>query len=169
MSDRVLSYAYWQFWRNTDDADVPRFLKLFTDLPLDEIAKLEALSGSEINEAKKVLATEATRLLHGDSSAAEATETARLAFEKGAASNTLPGVDVALADLEDGIPAFRLFAMAGLARSNSEARRLIRGGGARINDVHVKEEDQRVTLADLHDGAIKLSSGRKHHRLVRVG
>jgi tyrosyl-tRNA synthetase len=166
--DRLSPYDYWQFWRNTEDDDVGRFLRLFTDLPLTEIARLEALGGAEINEAKKLLATEATRLAHGADAAAEAAETARRAFEEGEAVDTLPGVDVPRVDLEAGIPAFRLFAIAGLAGSNGEARRLIRGGGARINDVPVKDEGQTVTAADLYDDAIKLSAGRKHHRLVRA-
>jgi tyrosyl-tRNA synthetase len=166
--DRVSPYEYWQFWRNTEDADVGRFLRLFTDMPLGEIARLEKLGGAEINEAKKILATEATQLAHGAAAAAGAAETARLAFEEGEAADTLPGVDVARADLEAGIPAFRLFALAGLAATNGEARRLIRGGGARINDVPVKDEGQTVTAADLYDDAIKLSAGRKHHRLVRA-
>jgi tyrosyl-tRNA synthetase len=166
--DRLSPYEYWQFWRNTEDADVGRFLRLFTDLSLAEIARLEKLGGAEINEAKKVLATEATGLAHGAQAAAEAAETARLAFEEGEAADTLPGVDVPRVDLEAGIPAFRLFAIAGLAASNGEARRLIRGGGARINDIPVKDEGQTVTAADLHDDAIKLSAGRKHHRLVRA-
>jgi tyrosyl-tRNA synthetase len=166
--DRVPPYDYWQFWRNTDDADVGRFLRLFTDLPLAEIARLEGLGGAEINEAKKVLATEATRLAHGTAAAAVAADTARLAFEEGEAADTLPGVDVPRTELEAGIPAFRLFALAGLAGSNGEARRLIRGGGARLNDMPVKDEGLTVTVADLRDDAIKLSAGRKHHRLVRV-
>ena len=166
--DRLSPYDYWQFWRNTEDEDVGRFLRLFTDLSLPEIARLEHLDGAEINEAKKVLATEATRLAHGAEAAADAAETARLAFEEGEAVDTLPGVDVARVELEAGIPAFRLFALAGLAGSNGEARRLIRGGGARINDVPIKDEGQIVTAADLHDNAIKLSAGRKHHRLVRA-
>ena len=116
-----------------------------------------------------MLATEATTLAHGAEAAAEAAETARLAFEEGEAADTLPSVDVPRGELEAGIPAFRLFAMAGLAGSNGEARRLIRGGGARINDVPVKDEGHTVTVADLHDDAIKLSAGRKHHRLVRAG
>ena len=124
-ADRVSPYEYWQFWRNTEDADVGRFLRLFTDLPLDEIRRLEALGGTEINEAKKILATEATTLAHGAEQAAVAGETARLAFEEGEAAATLPGVDLPAADLEVGIPAFRLFALAGLAASNSDARRLI--------------------------------------------
>jgi tyrosyl-tRNA synthetase len=166
--NRLAPYEYWQFWRNTEDEDVGRFLRLFTDLALPEIARLEALRGAEINEAKKVLATEATRLAHGAAAAAEAAETARLAFEEGEAADMLPGMDVPRAELESGIPAFRLFAMAGLAASFGEARRLIRGGGARINDTPVKDEGQTVTVADLHDDTIKLSAGRKHHRLVRV-
>jgi tyrosyl-tRNA synthetase len=166
--DRLSPYDYWQFWRNTEDADVSRFLRLFTDLKLPEIARLEKLGGAEINEAKKVLATEATRLAHGAEEAAAAAETARLAFEEGEAADTLPSVEVPRSDLAAGIPAFRLFALSGLAGSNGEARRLIRGGGARINDIPVRDEGQTVTDADLHGDAIKLSSGRKHHRLVRV-
>ena len=167
-ADRLSPYDYWQFWRNTEDEDVGRFLRLFTDLPLPEIARLETLGMAEINEAKKLLATEATRLAHGAAAAAAAAETARRAFEQGEAADTLPGVDVPRGELEAGIPAFRLFTIAGLAASNGEARRLIRGGGARINDVPVTDEGRAVTAADLHDNAIKLSAGRKQHRLVRA-
>jgi tyrosyl-tRNA synthetase len=167
--DRVSAYDYWQFWRNTEDADVGRFLRLFTDIPLSDIARLEALPGAEINEAKKILATEATALAHGRMAADAAGETARLAFEEGEAADTLPGVSVPHADLRDGIPAFRLFAIAGLAASNGEARRLIRGGGARVNDAPVTEEGQLISLLDAKEGAIKLSAGRKQHRLVRAG
>jgi tyrosyl-tRNA synthetase len=167
-ADRLSPYDYWQFWRNTEDEDVGRFLRLFTDLPLPEIARLETLGMAEINEAKKLLATEATRLAHGTDAAAAAAETARRAFEHGEAADTLPGVDVPRGELEAGIPAFRLFTIAGLAASNGEARRLIRGGGARINDVPVTDEGRAVTAADLHDNAIKLSAGRKQHRLVRA-
>jgi tyrosyl-tRNA synthetase len=166
--DRLAPYDYWQFWRNTEDADVGRFMRLFTDLPLDEIARLEALGGAEINEAKKVLATEATGLAHGADAAADAADTARRAFEEGEAAETLPGIAVPRRELEAGIPAFRLFALAGLVGSNGEGRRLIRGGGARINDMPVKDEGHTVTLADLHGDAIKLSAGRKQHRLVRA-
>jgi tyrosyl-tRNA synthetase len=168
-ANRVSPYEYWQFWRNTDDADVGRFLRLFTDLPLDEIARLEALRGAEINEAKKVLATEATRLVHGREAAGMAADTARATFEEGQAAETLPSVTVAAAELAAGIPAFRLFAEAGLAGSGGEARRLIRGGGARVNDAAIADEARPITLADLQDGTIKLSAGRKQHRLVRVG
>jgi tyrosyl-tRNA synthetase len=166
-ADRVSPYEYWQFWRNADDADVGRFLRLFTDLPLAEVGRLEALGGAEINEAKKVLATEATALAHGRAAADAAADTARATFEEGEAAASLPSATVRRADLEAGIPAFRLFAEAGLAASGGEARRLIRGGGARLNDVLVADEAAPITLADLRDGVLKLSAGRKHHRLVR--
>jgi len=168
-ADRLAPYDYWQFWRNTEDADVGRFLRLFTDLELAEIARLERLGGADINEAKKILATEATALAHGRAAAESAAETARRAFEEGEAAASLPSVTVATADLAAGIPAFRLFAEAGLVASNGEARRLIRGGGARVNDITVSDESQLISGADLHEGAVKLSAGRKHHRLVRPG
>lgn len=168
-ADRLLPYEYWQFWRNTEDADVGRFLRLFTDLPVGEIARLEALGGAEINQAKKILANEATALAHGRDAADGVAETARRAFEQGEAPNTLPSIDIPAAELSAGIPAFRLFALAGLATSNGEARRLIRGGGARVNDVAVTDEGQLIGTPDLRDGAIKLSAGRKHHRLVHPG
>ena len=167
--DRLSPYDYWQFWRNTEDADVGRFLRLFTDSPLDEIARLEALGGAEINEAKKILANEATSLAHGREKSAVAAETARLAFEEGTAANTLPSADIPHAELEAGVPAFRIFTQAGLAASNGESRRLIRGGGARVNDVAVTDEGQVIGLADMRDGVIKLSAGRKQHKLVRAG
>jgi len=167
-ADRLSPYDYWQFWRNTEDADVARFLRLFTDVPLDEVARLGALGGAEINEAKKLLATEATALAHGRAAAEQAAETARRAFEEGQAAETLPGITVAAAELAAGIPAFRLFVEAGLAASNGEARRLIRGGGARLNDAPITDEARPIGAADLCDGAIKLSAGRKLHRLVRA-
>jgi tyrosyl-tRNA synthetase len=167
-ADRLSPYDYWQFWRNTEDADVGRFLRLFTDLPLPEIARLEALGGAEINEAKKILATEATALAHGLDQAAQAAETARRAFEEGEATTTLPTVTVPFEDLRTGVPAFRLFALAGLAASNAEARRLIRGGGAKVNNEIVTEEGQLLAADLLRDGAIKLSAGRKQHRLVKI-
>jgi tyrosyl-tRNA synthetase len=166
-ADRLSAYDYWQFWRNTEDADVGRFLRLFTDLPLAEIARLETLGGAEINEAKKILATEATALAHGNVLAMEAAETARRAFEEGEAAATLPTVTVPSSDLLAGIPAFRLFAITGLAASNADARRLIRGGGARVNDEVVTDEGVPVTTEALRNGAIKLSAGRKQHRLVK--
>ncbi len=167
-AERLSPYDYWQFWRNTEDADVGRFLRLFTELPLAEITRLEALAGSGINEAKKVLATEATALAHGRAAAEAAADTAREVFEAGGAGEALPQVAVARDALARGIPAFELFARAGLATSNGEARRLIKGGGARINDALVASEMQPVSLADLDpQGHIKLSAGRKRHALVR--
>ena len=167
-ADRLSPYDYWQFWRNTEDADVGRFLRLFTDVPLPEIARLEALPGAGINEAKKVLATAATTLAHGAEAANAAAETARQAFEDGAAADTLPTHTVAAADLQAGIAAIRLFADSGLVSSLGEARRLIRGGGARVNDVALTDEAAVVSVADLRDGAVKLSAGKKQHRLVRA-
>ena len=166
-ADRLSPYDYWQFWRNTDDADVGRFLRLFTDVPLPEIARLEALPGAGINEAKKVLATAATGLAHGTAAAEAAAETARRAFEEGAAADTLPTHTVAAADLEAGIAAIRLFADSGLVSSLGEARRLVRGGGARVNDLALTDEAATVSASDLRDGAVKLSAGKKQHRLVR--
>ncbi len=166
-ADRLSPYDYWQFWRNTEDADVGRFLRLFTDLPLDEVARLDALGGAEVNEAKKRLATEATALAHGSAAAAAAAETARRTFEQGAADAALPTHLVAADALAAGIPVVRLLAESGLASSGGEARRLVRGGGARVNDVPVADEAALVTAADLRDGAVKLSAGRKQHRLVR--
>ena len=171
-ADRLGPYDYWQFWRNTEDADVGRFLRLFTDIPLEEAARLEALGGAEVNEAKKVLATEATGLAHGPAAAAEAAEAARRTFgqkggEQGAADAALPTYLVAADALAAGIPVVRLLAECGLASSGGEARRLVRGGGARVNDVPVADETALVTAADMRDGAVKLSAGRKQHRLVR--
>ena len=166
--ERLSAYGYWQYWRNTEDADVGRFLRLFTDLALDEIARLEALRGAEINDAKKVLATEATRLAHGEDAALAAARTAAQTFEQGELGEALPEVAVPSTELEGGVAAFRLFSLAGLCASNGEARRLIRGGGARINDVLVEAEDRPVGIGDLTaDGVIKLSAGRKRHALVR--
>ena len=170
LSEKRLShFDYWQFWRNSDDADVGRFLRLFTDLPLDEIRRLEALEGQEINEAKKLLANEATRLCRGEAAAQQAAETARQTFEQGSVSADLPTITVARARLEAGVPFYELLREAGLAASNGEARRLIKGGGARANDVAIAAETQAATLADLADGVIKLSAGRKRHALVKVG
>ena len=166
--DRLSSYEYWQFWRNTEDADVSRFLKLFTELPLDEIARLSKLADSEINEAKKILATEATALCHGRTAAEAAAETARAVFERGESGTDLPHIAVPRDRLVHGVPLVELLVNAGLATSNGEARRLIRGGGARLNDVVISTEAQVISLADVADGgAIKLSAGRKRHALVR--
>ncbi len=167
-AERLSPYEYWQYWRNTEDADVGRFLRLFTELPLPEIARLERLADAEINEAKKVLATEATALCHGRAAAEAAAETARSVFEAGGAGGALPQIALPRDVLARGLPAFELFVRAGLAASNGEARRLIKGGGARLNDAVVTGEMQPVTLADIDaQGVIKLSSGRKRHALVR--
>ena len=166
--DKLSAWDYWQFWRNTEDADVGRFLKLFTELPLDEIAKLEALQGAEINEAKKILANEVTRMAHGAAAATQAAETARKTFEEGAAADTLPTVEIPAAELAAGIAAFALFARIGLAASNGEARRLIKGGGAKLNDQTIGEEGQVIGLDQAKDGVIKLTAGKKRHLLVRV-
>ncbi len=171
IDDGLLSpYDYYQFWRNTDDKDVGRFLRLFTELPLDEIARLEALEGAELNEAKKRLALEATMLCHGVASAEAAAETARRTFEEGGIGADLPVIDIPRDELAAGVPAFKLFQRAGLAPSGGEARRLIQGGGARLNDQTLNGETTLITLADLGaSGAIKLSAGRKRHALVRPG
>jgi tyrosyl-tRNA synthetase len=167
-SDRLSPYEYFQFWRNTADADVGRFLRLFTELPLDEIAKLEALQDAGINEAKKILAHEATKLCHGEAAALEAGETAKATFEDGTQGTALPTVDIAKADLAAGIPAFEAMVKAGLANSNGEARRLIRGGGGRVNDVVISDESQTISTADINaDGAIKFSAGKKRHVLAK--
>jgi tyrosyl-tRNA synthetase len=168
-AERFSPYAYYQYWRNADDADVGRFLKLFTDLPLGEIARLEALAGSEINEAKKVLALEATRLLHGDAAASDAAETARKTFEQGGIGEDLPTVEISAAEFGAGIPAWSLFQKAGLAESNSEARRLVRGGGAKLNDAKVEDENLNVQASAAVGGVIKLSAGKKRHAIVKVG
>lgn len=160
-------FDYWQFWRNTEDADVGRFLKLFTDLPVEECERLGALEGAEINEAKKILATEATAICHGRTAAEEAAETARKVFEQGSTTAALPEVDLPANMLAEGLPAFRVFQEAGLAASGGEARRLIRGGGGRVNDVVISDENQVFTLEDLREGTLKVSSGKKKHILIR--
>jgi tyrosyl-tRNA synthetase len=167
-ADMRSPYDFWQFWRNTEDADVVRFLKLFTDVPMDEVERLAKLEGAEINDAKKVLADEATKMCHGEAAAAEAAETARKAFEEGVFAEGLPTISIAKADLEAGKSVIDLFVDAGLSASKGEARRLIRGGGARVNDQKLDDEAATVTLADLNaDGVVKLSSGKKKHALVR--
>ncbi|MFQ5954443.1 MAG: tyrosine--tRNA ligase [Kiloniellales bacterium] len=168
-AELVSPYDYYQYWRNTHDADVGRFLRLFTELPLDEVARLEALEGAALNEAKRTLAFEATRLCHGKPAAEQAAETARRTFDEGAAAAGLPTLELARAELESGVAAFELMRRAGLAASNGEARRLIRQGGGRINDRAVGDETRTVTLADLNaKGLIKLSAGKKRHALVRA-
>ena len=166
-ADLMSAYDYWQFWRNTEDADVGRFLKLFTDLPLAEVARLEAMEGAGINEAKKVLADEATRLLHGPEAAHAARAAAEKLFEQGVSSADLPTVEIARADLEAGVPLANLAESAGLAASRSEARRLAQGGGLRLNDIAEPDAGRLVTLSDLKDGALKLAAGKKKVVLLK--
>ncbi|HWA63033.1 MAG TPA: tyrosine--tRNA ligase [Caulobacteraceae bacterium] len=167
-AERLSPYDYWQMWRNTEDADVVKFLKLFTELPLDEIAKLGALAGAEINEAKKVLAGEATALLHGREAAETAAAAAKAAFEEGRLSEDLPTVEIPRADLEAGLALAAITADAGLAASRGEARRLAQGGGLRVNDAVEKDGQRVLTPADLNaDGVIKLGAGRKKIVLVK--
>ncbi|WP_442577692.1 tyrosine--tRNA ligase [Mesorhizobium sp. ASY16-5R] len=166
--DLFSPYDFWQYWRNTEDADVERFLKIFTRLPLDEIARLAALGGNEINEAKKVLATEATAIVHGRDAAEQAAETARKTFEEGALADTLPTIEVSGSELQAGIGLLALLVKAGLAASNGEARRHVQGGAVRLNDQPVQDERRSVTSADVtSDGVAKLSVGKKKHVLVR--
>jgi tyrosyl-tRNA synthetase len=169
--DLMTPYDYWQFWRNTDDADVGRFLRLFTTLPPDDIRRLEALRGAEINEAKKVLATEASALLHGREAALEAAETARTTFEEGAIAETLPTVEIAAGLLEAGLGVLTAFGpdYARLVPSTSEARRQVRSGGLKVNDRAVTDERGVLRVADLtREGVIKLSFGKKKHVLLRA-
>jgi len=161
------AYDFWQYWRNTEDADVGRFLRLFTELPMDEIKRLEVLEGADLNEAKKILATNVTALCHGSVAAEAAQATAQETFEAGGAGADLPTVDIAAENLQQGIAAFDLFHQAGLANSKGEARRLIKGGGAKVNDAAVNNEMQEIGTNDLNaDGFIKLSAGKKRHVLV---
>lgn len=165
---QLSAYDYWQYWRNSEDADVGRFLRLFTTLPMDEIARLAALQGADINEAKKVLATEATALIHGREKAQAAAETARITFEQGQTAGDLPTVEIARSDLAAGIGILNAFVTTGLVKSNGEARRQIQGGGLKVNDETVK--DDKLTLISTHvsaDGVIKLSLGKKKHVLLR--
>lgn len=170
--DALSTFDFWQFWRNTQDADVGRFLRLYTDIDLDEIARLEKLEGAEINEAKIILADAATKMCHGDAAVQQAKETAKTLFETGGASQSLdnlPFVEIARSELEAGILAIELFRQVDLAKSNGEARRLVRGGGAKINDVAFSDENKMVSLKDLQEESyIKLSAGKKRHGLVKV-
>ena len=169
-ADMLSPYDYWQYWRNTEDADVGKFLRLFTDLSIEEIARLEKLQGAELNDAKKILAFEVARMCHGDDAAHQAAETARTTFEEGGHGEGLPRIEVPANELQSGISIIDLFKQAGLAASNGEARRLIKGGGGRLNDVKIDDETQKVTSADLNaEGVIKLSAGKKRHALVVPG
>ena len=166
-ADMLSPYDFWQYWRNTEDADVERFLKLYTTLPLDEVARLAALKGSEINEAKKIFATEITAMLHGREAADAAAETARKTFEEGALADDLPSIEVSGGELAAGIGLLTLLVRAGLAGSNGEARRHVQGGAVRVNDQSVNDERGVVNDGHLVGGVVKLSVGKKKHVLVR--
>ncbi|MBB3526862.1 tyrosine--tRNA ligase [Rhizobium redzepovicii] len=167
-ADLLPVYDFWQYWRNTEDADVPRFLKLFTTLPMDEIARLSAIGGSELNEVKKILATEVTAILHGRPAAEQAAETARKTFEEGGLSENLPSVDIPATELDGGIGLLSLMVRAGLAGSNGEARRHVQGGAVRINDEAISDERRLIGSNEITaDGVIKLSLGKKKHILIR--
>ncbi|MCG5233573.1 tyrosine--tRNA ligase [Xanthobacter oligotrophicus] len=167
-ADLLSPYEYWQYWRNAGDADVERFLKLFTEVPLDEIARLAALQGQEINLAKEVLATEATALLHGREAAEKAKETSRATFADGALAVDLPTVEVPRATLEAGLGVANAFVEAGLVASTSEARRQIKGGGLKVNDAAVTDEKAVIDLSALTpEGVVKLSLGKKKHVLLK--
>ncbi len=166
-ADMLPPYGYWQFWRNTEDGDVARFLKLFTELPLDEIARLAALGGAEINEAKKILANEATALMHGRAAAEAAAETARKTFEQGVLAEDLPSVSAPASELI-GMGVLSAFVRAGLVASTGEARRQIKGGGLRLNDAPVADERAALGAADFADGVAKLSLGKKKHVLLKA-
>ena len=166
--DMLSPYDYWQYWRNTEDADVGRFLKLFTELPLDEIARLQRLKGAELNEAKKILASETTALLHGRDAADRAAETARATFEEGTITSSLPTFEIPRDELTAGVGMLNVTVLVGFVASTSEARRQIKGGGLKINDEPVTDERRLLTLADLtQEGVIKLSAGKKRHVLIR--
>lgn len=168
-AERLSPYDYFQYWRNTEDADVVRFLKLFTDLPLDEIAKLEKLAGAEINEAKKILAFETTKLCHGEAAATLAADTARQTFEQGISGEGLPTVEVPGGELASGIAVLDLLVRANLAASKGEARRLVQGKGARLNDIVVENDTLSVNAGHLAaDGTLKLTAGKKRHALVKA-
>ena len=167
-AEMLSPYDYWQFWRNTSDADVGRFLKLFTRLPLDEIDRLEALEGQESNEAKKILANEATAMAHGEDAARAAGATAHETFEEGGAGADLPTLDLSAEDVAGGISVVQLFVRTGLASSGKDAKRLVADGGARLNDEPVKDAGLMLGAVSFAE-PIKLSAGKKRHALVRLG
>ena len=166
-ADRLSPFQFWQFWRNAEDSDVERFLALFTELPMEEVRRLGALEGADINEAKIILANEATTLCHGADAAAEAMRTAQQTFADGGAGDGLPQIELSAAEA-DGLGMVAALVRVGFAKSNGEARRLIRGGGARLNDVSVSDEDQQLQLADFDDGRAKISAGKKRHALIVI-
>lgn len=165
--DMLSPYDYWQFWRNTEDGDVGRFLKLFTTLPMNEIARLEALDGADINEAKKALANAATTLLHGADAAGRAADAAQKLFEQGTLSADMPSVDISASQLNEGLGILAAYVEAGLATSNGEVRRAIKGGSVRINDEQSTDERRVLGASDVQNGAIKLSLGKKKHVLLK--
>jgi tyrosyl-tRNA synthetase len=167
-AERLNPYEFWQFWRNTEDDDVARFLRLFTELPLDEVQRLGQLRGAEVNEAKQILAMEATKLAHGEEAAREAAETARRTFEEGENAAGLPSVGVSRTELDSGVTVAQLLVRAGLSTSKGEARRLALNSGARLNGALVLDADSHVTAADLTEGVLKLTAGKKRHVLVHV-
>lgn len=167
-ADMLSPYDFWQYWRNTEDADVSRFLKLYTTLPMDEINRLSSLQGAELNEVKKILATEVTAMLHGRDAAKKAADIARKTFEEGALSHDLPKIELASSDLKSGIGLLTLLVQAGLAKSNGEARRHVQGGGVRVNDKPIEDEARVISDVDLNDdGVVKLSFGKKRHVLIK--
>ena len=162
-------YDYWQYWRNTEDADVGRFLKLFTTLSLEEIEKLEKLEGAEINEAKKILAFEATKMLHGESEAEKAAETAKTTFEQGQLSEDLPQIEITKDEIEEGLPILNAITKSGLASSNGEARRHIKGNAIKLNDEKVSDDKFKISQGDFNEGgSAKLSFGKKRHILLTL-
>ena len=168
-ADLFSPYDFWQYFRNTEDADVGKWLKIFTRLPLDEVARLEALGGSELNEAKKVLATEVTAIVHGRDAADKAASTASATFEGGALDLSLPTVEVTRAQLKTGLGLLSALVMANLAASNGDARRAIQGGAIRVNDQPVTDDRMTLTEANLlPEGVVKLSSGKKKHALLKA-
>jgi tyrosyl-tRNA synthetase len=167
-AEQLSVYDFWQYWRNTEDADVGRFMRLFTELPLDEITKLEKLENEELNEAKIILANEVTKLCHGEVAAKTAAATALETFDGTGISANLPTFEVSKTRLKNGFTAFELFRQAGLASSNGEARRLIKGKGARLNDITITDETQLISSKDKNkENMIKLSAGKKRHVLIR--
>ncbi|MEC9235127.1 MAG: tyrosine--tRNA ligase, partial [Pseudomonadota bacterium] len=166
--DMLSPYDYYQFWRNCDDADLSKLIRVFTKLPMDEITKIDALEGAEMNEGKKILAYEATKWLHGQAAAEDAAETARKTFEQGSVGADLPRVEVKLAQLQgEGVTVLQAFQDTGLASSGGEVKRLIKGGGARVNDKSLSDMGYVLSAADVtEDGYIKLSSGKKRHALL---
>ena len=168
-SDRLSPYDFWQYWRNTEDEDVGRFLKLFTELPLDEIARLSALKGNELNEAKKILAHEVTQLCHGRDAANSVAESARKTFEEGSIGQDLPFIIINKNDLEDGVWVIEAMRKLALIQSNGEGRRLIANGGVRVNDTVINDPEKQLNVSDISiSGMIKLSAGKKRHALVKL-